>query len=144
MPVRDQDKPWAPHFTCAAKKPKTKKKLEGWYRGEKRIIKFAIPIIWREPTNYLSNCYFCMVDPFNVGLARMHLLSCIWTFHHPSPQYHTVLSSLYLLCQRGSNHPQKRAANQKRKYMLKIQFTILEVQLVRETRTTPTKETSMT
>lgn len=26
-------------------------------------MKFAIPRIWREPTDYSSNCYFCMVDP---------------------------------------------------------------------------------
>lgn len=35
----------------------------GWYRGEKRAMKFAIPRIWREPTDHSSNCYFCMVDP---------------------------------------------------------------------------------
>ncbi|XP_058859314.1 uncharacterized protein LOC131702005 [Acipenser ruthenus] len=68
MPVRDQDKPWAPHFTCEY----CKKTLEGWYRGEKRAMKFAIPRIWREPTDHSSNCYFCMVDPskrteFSVG-----------------------------------------------------------------------------
>ncbi|XP_058858437.1 uncharacterized protein LOC117432411 isoform X3 [Acipenser ruthenus] len=68
MPVGDQDKPWAPHFTCEH----CKKTLEGWYRGEKRAMKFAIPRIWREPTDHSSNCYFCMVDPskrteFSVG-----------------------------------------------------------------------------
>ena len=26
-------------------------------------MKFAIPRIWREPTNHTNNCYFCMVDP---------------------------------------------------------------------------------
>lgn len=26
-------------------------------------MKFAIPRIWREPTDHLTNCYFCMVDP---------------------------------------------------------------------------------
>ncbi|MGH0125014.1 UNVERIFIED_CONTAM: hypothetical protein FKN15_077232 [Acipenser sinensis] len=26
-------------------------------------MKFAIPRIWREPTDHSSNCYFCMVDP---------------------------------------------------------------------------------
>lgn len=35
----------------------------GWYRGEKRAMKFAIPRIWREPTDHSSNCYFCMADP---------------------------------------------------------------------------------
>lgn len=35
----------------------------GWLRGEKRYMKFAIPRIWREPTDHSSNCYFCMVDP---------------------------------------------------------------------------------
>ncbi|XP_061409989.1 uncharacterized protein LOC133344059 [Lethenteron reissneri] len=40
------------------------KTLEGWYRGEKRAMKFAIPRIWQEPTDHSSNCYFCMVDPF--------------------------------------------------------------------------------
>ncbi|XP_076367060.1 uncharacterized protein LOC143255379 [Tachypleus tridentatus] len=47
------------HFTCEH----CKKTLEGWYRGKKRVMKFAIPRIWREPTNYSSSCYFCMVDP---------------------------------------------------------------------------------
>ncbi|XP_076362941.1 uncharacterized protein LOC143253262 [Tachypleus tridentatus] len=59
MPVGDQDKPWAPQFTCEH----WKKTLEGWYRGEKRAMKFTIPRIWREPTDHSSNCYFCMVDP---------------------------------------------------------------------------------
>ncbi|XP_076327315.1 uncharacterized protein LOC143234118 [Tachypleus tridentatus] len=59
MPVRDQDKPWAPRFTCEH----YKKTLEGWYRGEKRAMEFAIPRIWRELTDHSSNCYFCMVDP---------------------------------------------------------------------------------
>ncbi|MBN3288217.1 KC2D2 kinase, partial [Polyodon spathula] len=28
-----------------------------------KAMKFAIPGIWREPTDHSSNCYFCMVDP---------------------------------------------------------------------------------
>ena len=39
--------------------------VTGWYRGEKRAMKFAIPRIWREPTDHSSNCYFCMVNPKN-------------------------------------------------------------------------------
>ena len=26
-------------------------------------MKFAIPRLWREPTNHTKGCYFCMVDP---------------------------------------------------------------------------------
>ncbi|XP_061410987.1 uncharacterized protein LOC133344802 isoform X2 [Lethenteron reissneri] len=59
MPVRDQDKPWAPHFSCK----QLTQTLEGWYRGEKRAMNFTIPRIWREPSDHSSNCYFCMVDP---------------------------------------------------------------------------------
>ena len=59
MPVIDQDKAWAPHFTCE----QCKKTLEGWYKRERRAMKFAIPRVWREPSDPLNNCYFCMVDP---------------------------------------------------------------------------------
>ena len=37
--------------------------ISGWYRGEKRAMRFAVPRIWREPTNHTDDCYFCMVDP---------------------------------------------------------------------------------
>lgn len=57
--VGDQDKSWAPHYSCE----NCKRTLEGWFRGEKRSMKFAIPRIWREPTDHSTNCYFCMVDP---------------------------------------------------------------------------------
>ncbi|XP_061413747.1 uncharacterized protein LOC133346224 [Lethenteron reissneri] len=59
MPVGDQDKPWAPHFTCE----QYKQTLEGWYRGEKSH-EVRYPKNLAEPTDHSSNCYFCMVDPF--------------------------------------------------------------------------------
>lgn len=74
VPVGDQDRSWAPHFTCEHCKKTLEGKraiavynlfimFAGWYRGEKRSMKFAVPRVWREPTDHLSNCYFCMVDP---------------------------------------------------------------------------------
>jgi hypothetical protein len=91
MPVGDQDKTWAPHFTCQHCKVTLESKkflllfyflffkwfprlpslkhmsfgsvIAEWLRGEKRSMKFSIPRIWREPTDHSNNCYFCMVDP---------------------------------------------------------------------------------
>ena len=31
-------------------------------RGSRKCMPFAIPRIWKEPTNHHDNCYFCMVD----------------------------------------------------------------------------------
>ena len=31
-------------------------------RGSRKCMPFAIPRIWREPTNHHDNCYFCMAD----------------------------------------------------------------------------------
>ena len=59
MPVGDQDKRWAPHVICDY----CRRTLEGWLRGEKRAMRFAIPRIWREPSNHYTDCYFYMVDP---------------------------------------------------------------------------------
>ena len=58
MPVGDQDKHWAPHVICEC----FRCTLEGWLREEKRALRFAIPCIWREPSNHHSDCYFCIVD----------------------------------------------------------------------------------
>ena len=53
----DQDKSWAPHFCCGS----CRSTLEGWMRGSHKCMPFAIPRIWREPTNHHDDCYFCMV-----------------------------------------------------------------------------------
>ena len=31
-------------------------------RGSRKCMPFAVPRIWREPTDHLNDCYFCMVD----------------------------------------------------------------------------------
>ena len=59
MPVGNQDKRWAPHVICDY----CRQTLEGWLRGEKRAMRFAIIRIWHEPSNHCTDCYFCMVDP---------------------------------------------------------------------------------
>ena len=60
MKMGDQDKSWAPHFCCGS----CRSALEGWMRGNRKCMPFAIPRIWKEPNNPYDNCYFCMVDIF--------------------------------------------------------------------------------
>ena len=59
MPVGDQDKRWTLHVMSKY----CRLTLEGWFRGEKRAMRFAISRIWREPSNHITDCYFCGVDP---------------------------------------------------------------------------------
>lgn len=61
MAMGDQDKSWAPHYTCGS----CRSTLEGWLRGTRKSMPFAIPRIWREPTNHHDDCYFCMVNISN-------------------------------------------------------------------------------
>ncbi|XP_076254251.1 uncharacterized protein LOC143192661 [Rhynchophorus ferrugineus] len=58
-PVRNQHKTWAPEVACN----NCKRCLEGWYRGEKRSMKFAKARIWREPKDHVNDRYFCIVNP---------------------------------------------------------------------------------
>ena len=55
--LADQDKAWAPHLVCKA----CTETLRRWSNG-KRSLKFGIPMVWREPTNYVTGSYFCAVD----------------------------------------------------------------------------------
>ena len=57
MKMGEQDKSWAPHFCCGS----CRSTLEGRMRGSCKCMPFAIPRVWREPTNHHDDCYFCMV-----------------------------------------------------------------------------------
>ena len=55
--VGDQDKDWAPHVCCVT----CVKLLTGWVKGS-RHMPFAVPMIWREPKDHISDCYFCITN----------------------------------------------------------------------------------
>jgi len=57
--VGDQDKSWTPHVFCTA----CYSGLTQWLNGKQNNMPFAsLPIVWREPTNYYADCYFCMTN----------------------------------------------------------------------------------
>ena len=52
--LTDQHKTWAPHMVCK----ECTETLRGLTNG-KRCLNFGIPLVWREPTNHFTDCYFC-------------------------------------------------------------------------------------
>jgi len=54
----DQDKSWAPHNVCKT----CVESLRQWEKGQRKCLKFGIPMIWRQPKNHHDDCYFCVVN----------------------------------------------------------------------------------
>lgn len=55
--IGDQDKSWAPHICCAS----CVTSLTSWLNGKSRHMPFAVPMVWREPKDHSTDCYFCIV-----------------------------------------------------------------------------------
>ena len=58
MKLGDQDKSWAPHMVCKT----CVENLRQWRNGGRKGLKFGVPMVWREPINHHSYCYFCCVN----------------------------------------------------------------------------------
>jgi len=69
--VGDQDKSWAPHFCCVTRATF----LAAWAKGS-RCMPFAIPTVWREPTDHASDCYFCLTSNTGVTAKSKHTVQC--------------------------------------------------------------------
>jgi hypothetical protein len=65
--VRDQDKNWDRHFCCVT----CDKRLVEWAKGS-RCIPFAIPMVWREPTDHVSDRYFYQTSITGVIARSKH------------------------------------------------------------------------
>jgi len=50
-------KKWALHVCCIS----CATILREWLNNKGRSMPFALPMIWREPTYHLTDCYFCIV-----------------------------------------------------------------------------------
>ena len=86
MPVGEQDKRWAPRVICGC----SHRTLEASLRGEKRSIHFAIPRIWREPSNHYTDCYFCIVNPIKRRKEKNYHLQCLYTFNYFLLNYNII------------------------------------------------------
>ncbi|XP_076043843.1 uncharacterized protein LOC143026937 [Oratosquilla oratoria] len=64
----DQDKSWAPHIICSA----CSNGLRDWLNKRKRAMPFAVPMIWREPKDHFTDCYFCKVNVYGFTAKTKH------------------------------------------------------------------------
>ena len=90
--VGDQDKVWAPHFSCS----KCTMNLRAWINGARKYMPFAIPMIWREPKDHSTDCYFCTTNisgltskfksvlPIRISIQRFvqFLIQKNWSFQN--------------------------------------------------------------
>ena len=71
--VGDQDKSWAPHFCCVT----CARLLAAWAKVS-QYMPFAIPLVWTEPTDHVSDCYFCLTSITGVTAKSRHII------HYPN------------------------------------------------------------
>jgi len=64
--VGDQDKKWAPHVCCIS----CATILREWLNNKGHSMPFALPMMWREPTELLTGSYFCIVPPLRHRITK--------------------------------------------------------------------------
>jgi len=62
----DQGKKWAPHIVCKS----CATRLGGWINPEGMAMSFAVPVVWRETSNHISDCYLYLTPPVASGTNR--------------------------------------------------------------------------
>ena len=45
-------------------------RLGGWINRKGMAMHFAVPMVWRKPSNHSSDCYFCLTPPVASGMNR--------------------------------------------------------------------------
>ena len=72
--IGDEDKSWAPHICCS----KCATDISQWLNGKRHVMLFAFPMVWREPSNVATDCYFCVVPPVSVGITKKKKWSVVY------------------------------------------------------------------
>jgi hypothetical protein len=74
--IGDQDKSWARTYAAV----NVQNNLSQWLNGKRHAMPFAVPVVWREPSNHATDCYFCMVPPVSGGITKKKK----WTIVYPN------------------------------------------------------------
>ena len=74
--IGDQDKYWALHICCR----KCATNFSQWLNDKRHTMPFAFPMVWREPSNHTTDCYFCMAPPVSGGITKKKK----WTIVYPN------------------------------------------------------------
>ena len=61
-----QEQPWALHMFCTS----CNAGLSSCLHGKRRAIQFDIPMIWGQPTDHVTNCYFCIIPSIDHGITK--------------------------------------------------------------------------
>lgn len=58
LPYETNNKPWIPSLVCKS----CVESLRLWVNKKRPHFKYQTPMIWREPSDHHSECYFCVVN----------------------------------------------------------------------------------
>jgi hypothetical protein len=64
--VGDQDKQFAPRVCCIT----CTTILREWPNNKGRSMPFALQMFWREQTDHLTDCNFCIIPPLRHGIKK--------------------------------------------------------------------------
>jgi len=64
--IGDQNKYWALYICCR----KCATNRSQWLNGKRHAMPFAVPIVWREPSNHTTDCCCCVVPSVSGGITK--------------------------------------------------------------------------
>ena len=67
VPLSDPEKKWASHIVCHY----CEEMPLDWTKGKRKGLPFVIPMVWREPKEHLTDCYFCLVNTKGIGKKNL-------------------------------------------------------------------------